>query len=80
MDDTGLEQALFPPQPARRCPGLRRITAGFIANCGVKGVTLQLLHLEYKQSHPDGYQYTRFYELYADAGPAGMCMVTGRDG
>jgi transposase len=29
-----------------------------------KGVTLQLLWLEYKERHPDGYQYTRFWELY----------------
>lgn len=25
-----------------------------------KGVTLQLLWLEYKAQHPDGYQYTQF--------------------
>jgi len=29
-----------------------------------KGVTLQLLWLEYKENYPDGYQYTRFCELY----------------
>jgi transposase len=28
------------------------------------GVTLQLLWLEYKEAHPDGYQYSRFCELY----------------
>jgi transposase len=29
-----------------------------------KGVTLQLLWFEYKEKHPDGYQYSRFCELY----------------
>ena len=29
-----------------------------------KGVTLQLLHLEYKERHPDGYRYTQFCRRY----------------
>ena len=28
------------------------------------GVTLALLHLEYLESHPDGYRYTQYYEIY----------------
>jgi transposase len=28
------------------------------------GVTLELLHLEYLQEHPDGYRYTSFCEVY----------------
>jgi transposase len=28
------------------------------------GVTLQILHLEYLEGHPDGYRYSRFCELY----------------
>ena len=28
------------------------------------GVTLELLHLEYLEGHPDGYRYTRFCDLY----------------
>ena len=28
------------------------------------GVTLELLHLEYLQQHPDGYRYTRFCDRY----------------
>jgi transposase len=28
------------------------------------GVTLQLLHLEYLEQHPDGYRYTQFCEVY----------------
>jgi transposase len=29
-----------------------------------KGVTLELLHLEYLEQHPDGYRYTQFCEVY----------------
>ena len=29
-----------------------------------KGVTLQLLWYEYKQAHPDGYQFSQFCKLY----------------
>ena len=29
-----------------------------------KGVTLQLLNLEYLEQHPGGYQYSQFCELY----------------
>jgi transposase len=28
------------------------------------GVTLELLHLEYLEQHPDGYRYTQFCEIY----------------
>ena len=28
------------------------------------GVTLELLHIEYKEAHPDGYQYTAFCNRY----------------
>jgi transposase len=31
-----------------------------------KGVTLQLLHLEYLDRHPDGYRYTQFCQIYRD--------------
>jgi transposase len=31
-----------------------------------KGVTLQLLWQEYRQTHPDGFQYSRFCELYKE--------------
>ena len=30
------------------------------------GVTLELLHLEYLEQHPDGYRYTRFCDRYRD--------------
>ena len=31
---------------------------------GKKGVTLQLLHIEYLEHHPDGYGYTQFCDYY----------------
>ena len=30
------------------------------------GVTLELLHLEYLEQHPDGYRYTQFCEVYRE--------------
>jgi len=62
LDDSQLEARLFPSnRPKKRQEPdwgevhieLRR-----------KGVTLQLLWLEYKQACPDGYEYSRFCELY----------------
>jgi transposase len=65
IDDTELERRLYPgpsvvvgsrrPEPewARVHADLRR-----------KGVTLQLLWIEYKQRVPDGYQYTQFVHRY----------------
>jgi transposase len=31
-----------------------------------KGVTLQLLHVEYLEAHPDGHRYSRFCQLYRE--------------
>lgn len=63
MDDTTLENLLYPPaQPTRKRPEpnwtyiheqLKR-----------KGVTLVLLWQEYKEAHPDGYQLSQFCDLY----------------
>lgn len=65
LDDAALEQRLFPAPvtlPARSRPlpdfstmhqELRR-----------KGVTLMLLWEEYKESHPEGLQYSQYCELY----------------
>ena len=30
------------------------------------GVTIELLHLEYLEAHPDGYRYTQFCEIYRE--------------
>lgn len=65
LDDASLEDLLYPKSPLKpfnRAPmppmdylhrELRR-----------KSVTLQLLWYEYKQEHPDGYQYSFFCEQY----------------
>ena len=46
-----------------------------------KGVTLQLLWLEYREAHPDGYQYSRFCDRYREwRGRLDVCCArcTGR--
>ena len=42
------------------------------------GVTLELLHLEYLEQHPDGYRYTQFCEIYRRwLGRRGVSMRLG---
>ncbi len=64
MDDEQLDKLLFPPPP----PGnTQRPLLDFVdihQELKLKGVTLQLLWEEYKENHPDGYQYSQFCELY----------------
>jgi transposase len=66
LDDIELERRLFPsarvptekrPQPD--CAYLHR-------ELRRKGVTLYLLWEEYRAVHPEGYQYSRFCDLYRD--------------
>jgi transposase len=64
LDDAALERALFPPLPPVTVPRTPPDFGWMHRELRRKGVTLQLLHLEYKQVHPDGYQYSRFCELY----------------
>src|SRR5262245_45930952 len=45
------------PRPAPDCPWIH-------AERRRPGVTLELLHLEYLERHPDGYRYTQFCDLY----------------
>lgn len=67
MDAADLERRLFPstasmspsPRPQPDWSEIHQELKG-------KGVTLQLLWDEYKVVHPDGYQYSRFCELYGD--------------
>ena len=65
LDDTRLENLLFPPNgslpPARAAPDFKYLHR----EMRKKGVTLMLLWQEYKRDHPeDGYQYSQFCELY----------------
>ena len=65
IDDSRLEQLLFPPlqlgsphiRPAPDCAYIHR-------ELRRKGVTLMLLWQEYKQQHPAGYQYSQFCDRY----------------
>ena len=64
MSEAELEGQLFPP-PAPR--GRHRSPPDFAyvhRELRAKSVTLQLLWQEYKQVHPDGYQYSQFCDLY----------------
>ncbi len=65
MDDAALEARLFtsaalPPGPTRPVPDWPTVHRELRR----KGVTLQLLWLEFKTAHPDGYQYTQFVRHY----------------
>ena len=62
MDSAKLEAKLFPAPPptGRPMPNWSLIHE----EMAKKGVTLQLLWEEYKEASPDGYQYSRFCELY----------------
>lgn len=61
MDDRALEERLFTPPPVphsatRPLPDWEHLHKELRR----PSVTLALLHLEYKENHPDGYQYTQF--------------------
>ena len=67
LDEEGLELKLFPVDP-RRPEGsvpLPDFASIHTELRSYKHVTLQLLWQEYKQVHPEGYQYSRFCELYS---------------
>jgi len=67
LDDGELERRLFPPAPC-----LTSEERGLPDWCSIhlelkrKGVTLFLLWQEYRQSHPQGYQYSWFCGQYRD--------------
>ena len=65
LDDTAIEHLLFPrcrkPGPNKRqMPNMKY----FYQELKRKSVTLQLLWYEYKQSNPEGYQYSQFCNRY----------------
>ena len=67
LDDRQLDQLLFPAQPLRT-PSQPRPSLDFgqlHAQIQThKHLTRQLLWEEYRETHPDGYGYSRFCELY----------------
>ncbi len=65
MGDDELEELLFPEEDkkeAKPLPDFEYLSKEMTK----KGVSLLLLHEEYKKDNPDGYGRTRFYELYND--------------
>ena len=64
LSDEALDALLYgarrPPATERPAPDCRYLHA----ERRRPGVTLELLHLEYLERHPDGYQYTQFCEIY----------------
>jgi transposase len=66
LDDRTLEEMLNAPEASRKPLHPRPLLAmdEIHRELRKKGVTLQLLWLEYKERYPDGYQYTQFCEYY----------------
>jgi transposase len=67
LDEAALEKKLFPPPPPpsageRPAPDCAQIHKELKS----PNVTLQLLWEEYKQVHPDGYNYSWYCELYRE--------------
>src|SRR5881296_660797 len=64
LDDEALHARVYgPPTPPTRHRPLPDC-AYLHAERRKPGVTLELLHLEYLERHPDGYRYTQFCEVY----------------
>jgi transposase len=63
MGDAELNARLF-KRPVERSPKPQPDWAEVHRDLGRKGVTLQLLWQEYAQTQPQGYQYSRFCQLY----------------
>jgi transposase len=66
LDDTALEALLYPQNKAVDLsrPSMPAMDYLYRELRRKKGVTLQLLWYEYKEQHPDGYQYSFFCEQY----------------
>jgi len=65
LDEAALERRLFPPPPALPAQ-VRGLPDWAVVHRALKrkGVTLFLLWQEYRQAHPEGYQYSWFCEHY----------------
>lgn len=64
LSEQEAEQRLYGPTLGPRTPRPRPDPAYIHAERRRPGVTLELLHLEYLEKHPDGYRYTQFCEVY----------------
>jgi len=66
MDDESVERLLFPPALPRGTERTPPDLSLIHHELKGKGVTLLLLWQEYKSKNPDGYQYTRYCDLYRE--------------
>jgi transposase len=66
LDDEALEVRLYGPRIATRQARPLPDPAELHVELRRAGVTLQLLHLEYLERHPDGYRYTKFCSVYQE--------------
>lgn len=63
MSDEALESLLYPAKPSATVRPLPDFPYIHVERKKA-GVTLELLHLEYIERHPEGYRYTQFCEHY----------------
>jgi transposase len=75
-DDGTLENLLFPPPKPISPEHWQMPDMDYVhKELKRKSVTLQLLWYEYKKANPEGYQYSRFCELYRQwAGNLDVCL------
>ena len=67
MDEAELERLLFPPQPFLSTEKRPLLDWSYVyQELKRKGVTKFLLWQEYKERYPEGYQYSRFCQLYSE--------------
>ena len=64
MDDRALEERLFPPVAPSSIPRPAPDWGSVHHELRRKGVTLQLLWLEHREIHPDGFGYSQFAHRY----------------
>jgi transposase len=64
LDDAELERRLYGRRPASGSDRAEPDVVHMHTELKRKGVTLELLHLEYLEAHPDGFRYTAFCDRY----------------
>jgi len=64
LSDDALEERLYGPKRVSSCERPTPDPAHLHVELRRPGVTLQLLHLEYLERHPDGVRYTTFCKTY----------------
>jgi transposase len=66
LDDEQLETVMYGPRGGKRDGRTEPNLPYLHVELRRTGVTLQLLHLEYIEQHPDGYRYTAFCQRYSE--------------